>query len=213
MTPEEIAAVARRSGFSDAEIPIAVAIAMAESGGNPNNHNPRPPDDSYGLWQINMLGDMGPKRRKQFGITSNKELFDPYVNGRAAYKVYKSQGWGAWTVYTTNDPKRTYKRFLDGGIVDKAKKFLVDDPTTLLKDKAEDLNPVAGVGEAIGGFTKMFREGVISMYVIGIGLVLLILGVVILMRGGIASTAKAVASAAPQGKLAKGASKVGKVLS
>jgi hypothetical protein len=49
--------------FTPADAVVAVAIALAESGGNPAAHNPVPPDDSWGLWQINMRGHLGPVRR------------------------------------------------------------------------------------------------------------------------------------------------------
>ena len=89
-----------------------VAIAMAESGGDSGAHNTTYPDNSYGLWQINMLDEpgymLGAERRKQFGLKSNEELFDPVKNAKAAYAIYKQQGFGAWSVYTSG----RYKDFL-----------------------------------------------------------------------------------------------------
>ena len=82
-----------------------VAIAMAESSGNSEAHNAKYPDDSYGLWQINMLDEpgyeLGKERREQFGLSSNEELKDPLTNAKAAYAILKSQGLGAWSVYTS----------------------------------------------------------------------------------------------------------------
>lgn len=106
LTPSQIAAAAKAGGFPDSEIPLAVAIALAESSGDPRAHNPKPPDDSYGLWQINMLGPLGPMRRSQWGLKSNSELFDPVVNAKAAYSVRRSQGWTAWSVYTSGRYKQ-----------------------------------------------------------------------------------------------------------
>ena len=98
---EEIARAARKAGFPEDKIATMTAIAMAESSGDSAalNNNPNTGDLSYGLWQINMLGDMGPERRKLFGIESNEELLDPLTNARAAYKIYELQGYGAWSVY------------------------------------------------------------------------------------------------------------------
>ena len=73
---------------------------MGESSGNPYAFNGKGADQSYGLMQINMLGDMGPERRSQFGLKSNEELYDPVKNMQAAFKIYQSQGWGAWGAYT-----------------------------------------------------------------------------------------------------------------
>lgn len=101
LSPSEIAAAAKAGGFTGTQIPIATAIALGESGGNPHAHNSTPPDDSYGLWQINMYGSMGPSRRTQFGISSNEQLYDPVTNAHAAFLIYQGQGWKAWSVYSS----------------------------------------------------------------------------------------------------------------
>ena len=101
LNQEEIARAARAAGFPEDKIATMTAIAMAESSGDSAalNNNPNTGDLSYGLWQINMIGDMGPERRKLFGIKSNEELLDPITNAKAAYKIYELQGYGAWSVY------------------------------------------------------------------------------------------------------------------
>lgn len=102
MTPEQIAQVARAAGLTDPDgLAVAVAIAMAESGGNPNAHNARPPDNSYGLWQVNMIGGLGPARRRQLNLPVNEALYDPAVNAQAMMLISR-QGrlWVPWTTYT-----------------------------------------------------------------------------------------------------------------
>ena len=89
---------------------MAAAIAMAESSGNPRAYNGSGADSSYGLWQINMRGSLGPARRAQFGLSANEDLFDPNVNARAAVSIYSSSGWGAWGSYTNG----SYRRYLTG---------------------------------------------------------------------------------------------------
>ena len=105
----QLAGIARSVGFRGQAATIMAGIAMAESGGNPRAHNPVPPDNSYGLWQINMLGGMGPERRRAFGLRSNNDLFDPMVNAKAAYSI---SGGGTnfrpWTTYTGG----AYKKFM-----------------------------------------------------------------------------------------------------
>ncbi len=98
-------------GFKGQALNIAYAIAMAESSGNARAHNGNAGtgDNSYGLFQINMLGGMGPERRKRYGLSSNDDLFDPYVNARIAYQMSNGgKNWGPWSTYTRGD----YKRFL-----------------------------------------------------------------------------------------------------
>lgn len=104
-----IAGYAQSAGVSGQNLAIAVAVAIAESGGNPNAHNARPPDDSYGLWQINMLGSLGPQRRAALGISSNSQLFDPSVNARAMAMISSGgTNWKPWTTYT----RGTYQLYM-----------------------------------------------------------------------------------------------------
>lgn len=113
-TPEEIAWVAKlwwKSGLLDEAAAIAVAVAMAESGGNIYAHNTTPPDDSYGLWQINMYGALGPARRAKFGLPSNEALYTPAANAQAAWMIWRDSGanFRAWSTYKNG----AYKKFLD----------------------------------------------------------------------------------------------------
>lgn len=108
----ELADYARRGGWSEEEIPQAVAIAMAESGGNPLalNDNPSTGDKSFGLMQINMIGGLGPERARQFGLSRYEDLYDPVRNFQAAKAIRDSQGWPAWSVYKSG----RYKDYLPG---------------------------------------------------------------------------------------------------
>jgi tape measure domain-containing protein len=105
-----LVALARSAGFRGQDAAVMAAIAMAESGGRSSayNGNAATGDKSYGLWQINMLGGMGPQRRRAFGIGNNEALFDPATNANAARQVFGSQGFGAWSVYRSG----AYKDFL-----------------------------------------------------------------------------------------------------
>ena len=109
---KQIVQVARAAGIPEKDVPLMTAIALAESGGKSGAHNTTYPDNSYGLWQINMLDEpgymLGEERRKQFGLKSNDELFNPVTNAKAAYAILKQQGFGAWSVYTN----RSYEQFL-----------------------------------------------------------------------------------------------------
>jgi hypothetical protein len=106
----DLVQLARQAGFSPEQARVMAAIAMAESSGNPRAHNPNAAtgDNSYGLWQINMLGGMGDERRRQFGINSNEQLFDPATNASAARAIFDQQGFGAWSVYKSG----AYRRYL-----------------------------------------------------------------------------------------------------
>ena len=99
-----------QAGWDPKKIPEVVAIAQAESSGNPLALNPnvQTGDESYGLMQINMLGAMGPERLKEFGLKSKEQLYDPLTNLKAAKKIYEQQGPTAWSVYKSGK----YKEFL-----------------------------------------------------------------------------------------------------
>lgn len=87
---EQVARIALNVGLDERAAAIAVAIAWRESRFNPNAHNPVPPDDSYGLWQINRLA------HPQYGPA---ELRTPEGNARAMYRLSSGgQNWQPWTV-------------------------------------------------------------------------------------------------------------------
>lgn len=146
MNQSQIYSLARNAGLPDDKAKIAAAIAMAESGGNPNDHNGNAStgDDSYGLWQINMLGSMGPSRRALYGLSSNSDLFDPATNARVMSAI-SSQGknFSAWTTYTRND----YKRFMSNTVT------------------ASNVDPGGILGGALGGALGGFLPGAASQTV------------------------------------------------
>jgi hypothetical protein len=102
--------LAQGAGFRGNDAAVMAAIALAESGGNVKalNDNRSTGDLSYGLWQINMIDDLGPERRRSFGIKNNEALWSPSVNAKAARLVHQSQGFGAWSVYKSG----AYRQYL-----------------------------------------------------------------------------------------------------
>ena len=145
---QETANVLRQAGFKESEIPTMVAIGMGESGLRPDAHNPRYPDNSYGLFQINMLDEpgyeLGKERRTRYGLQSNEQLKDPLTNARAALDIRNRQGLGAWSVYSEG----LYKKHLpkvqqvlgSGGDVQSTTKPqpMLTPPPSVEKDKEED---------------------------------------------------------------------------
>lgn len=110
LSATQIAGYARSAGITSPEA-LATAVAIAgfagspspgESGGNPNAHNATGRDNSYGLWQINMYGNLGPARRRRYGISSNSALFNPRLNAKAmALESGNGQNFRPWSVYTS----------------------------------------------------------------------------------------------------------------
>jgi len=95
-------------GFRDNALKKAWAIAMRESNGRPlaHNANTKTGDNSYGVFQINMIGDLGVDRRDLFNIANNSNLFDPVMNAEIAF--YMSSGgtnWSSWKGLTPRAQK------------------------------------------------------------------------------------------------------------
>jgi hypothetical protein len=95
LTSSEAIVLASKTGFVGQDLRIAVAIAKAESGLYPRAANRVPPDNSFGLWQINMLA-----HGTRFG--SEDELYNPDRNAAAAFALYTGRGghFSDWTTYT-----------------------------------------------------------------------------------------------------------------
>ena len=91
----EIKSILAGAGFTGQALEDAAKIAQGESGYNPYaaNFNKGTGDESYGLFQINMLDNLGPGRRQWFGIKKNEELYDVHKNAKAAYALFKSDGY------------------------------------------------------------------------------------------------------------------------
>ena len=98
-------------GGTDEEAQVLAAIAQPESGGNPRSHNTKGLDNSYGLWQINMLGNLGPERLRHFGLRSYDDLFDPKTNARVALQMAReAHGYKDWSTYRSG----AYRPYLKG---------------------------------------------------------------------------------------------------
>lgn len=91
----------RQAGFQGEALRTAYGVAMAESGGNARALNPRAPDYSLGLFQINLHGPLR-SRIKQFGLQSEEDLYDPLTNAKIAYRMSGGgKNWQPWTTFTS----------------------------------------------------------------------------------------------------------------
>jgi hypothetical protein len=92
-------------GFRGNDLVVAWAIAKKESNGRPFafNGNHKTGDSSYGVFQINMIDNLGPDRRDKFDLDSNAELFNPVKNAEIAY--YMSRGGEDWSSWKGITPK------------------------------------------------------------------------------------------------------------
>ena len=114
LTDTQLIELLQAVGFKGQDLKEAWAIAKKESHGNPLSHNGnrKTGDNSYGLFQVNMLGSLGEDRRDKFNLVSNAELFNPVVNAQIAY--FMSGGgkdWSAWKGTETDVVKRWLNKF------------------------------------------------------------------------------------------------------
>jgi hypothetical protein len=86
-------------GFKGKDLVVAWAVAKKESNGRPLafNGNHKTGDSSYGVFQINMIDNLGPDRRTKFDLESNAELFNPVKNAEIAYYMTNGgEDWSSW---------------------------------------------------------------------------------------------------------------------
>lgn len=123
LSAAEIAVFARNAGFQGNDLTTAVAIALAESGGNPSSKGdkttgaknyggknlPVGTPTSYGLWQIHWT-----VHPEVLNGADPSILLDPQENACAAFTVFKEQGFNAWSTFG-NQPghNNAYSAHLD----------------------------------------------------------------------------------------------------
>jgi len=88
----DIANYAGRAGFSGVDLVTAVAIAYAESAGDPNAVGDLDLGRSIGLWQINLRAH--PEYTEEY-------LLNPQNNAFAAFQIYRDAGYSfhPWSTF------------------------------------------------------------------------------------------------------------------
>lgn len=102
LTAEQVGQYAFKAGVTDnLNLATAIAVASLESGFKAGAKADDSDDLSFGLWQINMKGSMGPERRAKYGLSSNEALYDPATNARVMAALSQNgKNWSAWTTWT-----------------------------------------------------------------------------------------------------------------
>lgn len=100
LSASQLVPIAQRAGWTGQDIVIAVAVALAESGGDTgavNRANSNGTVD-YGLWQINSV---------HASLLAGGDWSLPADNAAMAFKVWSDRkaqtgnGWQAWATYTS----------------------------------------------------------------------------------------------------------------
>jgi hypothetical protein len=117
LTKSDLVKLLSAVGFEGKALREAWAVAMKESRGNPLSHNGnrKTGDNSYGLFQVNMIGSMGQERRDKFNLDYNAKLLDPVVNAQVAYHMSNGgKDWSAWKGTKTPVVKNLMAQFPTG---------------------------------------------------------------------------------------------------
>lgn len=99
LSADDIYALAVQAGFPSDMATNMTAVALRESGGCPTAYNNTPPDNSYGLWQINLYP--GAQSLAALGLSNPNQLFDPATNAAAAFAIWNGSSsnfaiaWGS----------------------------------------------------------------------------------------------------------------------
>lgn len=99
LTDRQLKELLHAVGFRGQGLVKAWAVAKKESNGRPLafNGNVKTGDNSYGIFQINMLGMLKEGRQDKFGINFNSELLNPVINAQVAYHMSAGgKNWSAW---------------------------------------------------------------------------------------------------------------------
>lgn len=173
LSDEKLAGLVQSVGFSSSrthrgvrEDVTAVAIILAESGGDANAHNDNPAtrDDSYGLFQINMYGDLRAERAERYGLRSTANLYEPKRNAEIAYDLFKRRGntFGDWGTYN----RGTYAKY-----VPRASRAVQSPDTQLptIEGYIEGVipDPLRNIGELIGFITDKENWKRVGLFVGG----------------------------------------------
>ena len=114
LTDYDLVQLLKAVGFKGKGLRTAWAVAKAESNGRPFafNGNAKTGDSSYGVFQINMIGDLGPDRRDKFDLGVNAELFSPVTNAEIVFHMTKGgDDWSAWKHAKPIQYQRWLKKF------------------------------------------------------------------------------------------------------
>ena len=197
-----IAYYAQGTGLRGNAAAIAVAIALAESGGNASNVSPPNTDGSrdHGLWQIND------KAHPNYDVG---KLLDGAYNAKAMHDVSNGgANWGPWSTYDASvlhpHNNGSYQNFLargkaavsgapltnsDGGLAASIPFVSPNSPARKELAKATGLDAIAEMFGKLFSLALWKRVGIIAL-----GLLLLILGFVLMV--GSTKTAQSIGKVA-----------------
>lgn len=195
LSAKQVTCLVIQAGFTGAQVIQMVVIAKLESGFRTDARNPiavctgTQCGHATGLFQIVDF----PDRVAKYG-----NLTDPAVNARAAYDIYRSQGLGAWSTWTSGVAATVAAGMQTGAVLGIN---LTGLPTTMAdcggapqqSQTTDIINPL-GLSQTIQTAESSFTRALVGYATGGVGLTLfglsLLAMVIVLAPGAIDSKVK-----------------------
>lgn len=136
-----------QAGGPRAVAPLMAAIALAESGGNPDANNTTDNggrQTSWGLWQVSNGTHAWP---------GSQNPNDPLANAKYAVAKYRTQGLSAWGTYDSG----AYRQYYKGGV---APSSLPPGGTAGSGSQATDGSGIWTAGNVITAPYEMFSQAI-----------------------------------------------------
>jgi hypothetical protein len=114
LSDKQLKELLKAVGFKGKELKMAWAIAKKESNGRPLafNGNSKTGDNSFGIFQINMIGKLKEDRLERFKLDSVSDLFNPVINAEIAHHMSKGgKDWSSWTYLNGERIKEFLKKY------------------------------------------------------------------------------------------------------
>jgi hypothetical protein len=102
LSDSELIGLLEQTGFYGDGLRMAWAIVQEESTSRvyAHNRNRSTGDNSYGLFQINMIDGIGSSRLTKYDLDRNEDLFIPAINAKVAFQISEGgKNWNAWTTH------------------------------------------------------------------------------------------------------------------
>lgn len=114
LTDSQLVELLKAVGFKGKALKTAWAVAKTESNGRPFafNGNAKTGDSSYGIFQINMVGNLGSDRTERYDLNLYAELFSPVTNAQIVYEMTKEgKDWSSWPSYRNGAVNKWINKF------------------------------------------------------------------------------------------------------
>jgi hypothetical protein len=175
LTPAQIYQYAITAGFPDdppggGVATQMVAIALRESAGCPTATNLVPPDNSWGLWQININPGANPQILAQLGLSDPSQLLDPATNAAAAFSIWGGNPNNLNVAWSINAPgySQAYQANLPAA---QAAALSVSGDTTASTDTGDDSSDSSSLAASLGlSDTQLAIGGAVILGLLGLAL-------------------------------------------